>query len=205
MGGSLDPQGPVARAMADLWWLMLGLGIAVFAVFAVLLAVALLRRPSEGAADEPSTGRWLVGGGVAMPLVVIAVVFAATLVAMRAIPTTAPDDALVIDVVGRQFSYEITYPDEGVAVADELHIPVGRPIALRLTSEDVIHSFWVPELGGKMDMLPDGINTLVLQADESGEHVSRCAEFCGLHHAAMVLTVVAEPEEEFTAWLEEQR
>lgn len=80
---------------------------------------------------------------------------------------------------------------------NELHIPVGRPIALRLTSADVIHSFWVPELGGKMDMLPDGVNTLVLQADVAGEHVSRCAEFCGLDHADMRLLVTAEPADDF--------
>jgi cytochrome c oxidase subunit 2 len=202
--GTFDPRGPTARAIADLWWLMLWLGVAVFVLFGVVLAVGLCRKPPSDAA-APSIGRWLVGGGVVLPLVVISVVFAATLVAMRATPSVVPDDALVIDVVGHQFRYEVTYPDDGIRLTNELRLPVGRPVALRLTSADVIHSFWVPELGGKLDMLPDGINTLVLEADEPGEHVSRCAEFCGLEHAHMTMRVVVEPEDDFAAWQAAQR
>jgi cytochrome c oxidase subunit 2 len=206
-GGALDPQGPAARAMADLWWLMLALGVVVFVVFAVLLAVGLVRRPVQP--DQADEGRrirrWVVGGGVVMPTIVVLAVFAATIYAMRVVPTSAPSDALTIDIVGHQFWYEVTYPDEGITTRNELHIPVGRPVALRLTSADVIHSFWVPELGGKLDMLPDGVNTLVLEADEPGEHISRCAEFCGLEHAHMQLRVVAEPEDRFASWVETQR
>lgn len=203
--GSLDPQGPVAAAMADLWWLMLGLGVAVFAVFAVLLAVALVRRPTDESTAGARVDRWILGWGVIGPAVVIIVVFAATVWAMRVMSTTAPPDALVVEVVGNQWFYEISYPELGVTATDELHIPTGRQIAFQLTSADVIHSFWVPELAGKTDMLPDGVNTLVLQADEPGEHVSRCAEFCGLHHTAMQLRVVAEPPEQFEAWVAEQQ
>lgn len=205
--GSLDPQGPVARAMADLWWLMLGLGVAVFIVFAVLLVVGLFRRPPEpGELDpQPRIGRWIVGGGVVMPLIVLIVVFGATVYAMRVVPTSAPPDALVVRIVGHQWWYEVSYPDEGVVTVNELHIPVGRPVALQLTSADVIHSFWVPALGGKMDLLPDRTNTLVLQADEPGEHRALCAEFCGLEHATMQLLVVAEPADEFASWVAAQR
>ena len=148
-GGSLDPQGPVAAAMADLWWLMLALGVAVFVVFVVLLAIGLFRRSSEGGGQSTAeashrTARWFVGWGVLGPLVVIVVVFGATIQAMRVIPDEAPADALVIDVVGHQWWYEVSYPDRGVTTTNELHLPVGRPVALRLTSSDVIHSFWVP-------------------------------------------------------------
>jgi cytochrome c oxidase subunit II len=211
--GSLDPQGPVAEAMADLWWLMLGLGVAVFIVFAVLLGVALVRKPGQtasrpglpgGEATTHRFGRWLVIWGVAGPLVILAFVFGATVYAMRVVPNEAPPDALVIEVVGHQWWYEVRYPDDGITTTNELHLPVGRPIALRLTSADVIHSFWVPSLAGKTDMLPDGVNTLVLQADEPGEHQSLCAEFCGLEHADMRLTVVAEPAEQFESWLADQ-
>lgn len=202
--GSLDPQGPSARAIADLWWLMLWLGIAVFALFVILLAIGLRRRPKEHD-TPPSTGRWLVGGGVLLPLVVIAVVFGATLATMRATPTQVPDDALIIDVVGHQFWYEVRYPEYGIRLENELRMPVGRPVALRLTSADVIHSFWVPELGGKLDMLPDGVNTLILEADEPGTHTSRCAEFCGLEHAHMQLEVLVESEAGFSAWQAAQR
>lgn len=210
-GGSFDPQGPVAEAMADLWWLMLALGVAAFVVFAVLLGIGLFRRPSDGTDDADDadasgrTGRWLVGWGVIGPLVIIAVVFGATIQAMRVMADEAPPDALVVDVVGHRWWYEVTYADHDVTTTNELHIPVGRTVALRLTSADVIHSFWVPELGGKMDMLPDGVNTLVLRADEPGEHISRCAEFCGLEHTTMQLTVVAEPAEQFDAWVADQQ
>lgn len=201
--GSLDPQGPVAEAMAGLWWLMLALGVVVFVVFAVLLAVASFRSASDEAieARQARSGRWILVWGVVAPAVIIVVVFVATVWAMRAVPTEAPSDALVIEVVGHQWWYEVTYPDQQVTTRNELHIPVGRPVALRLTSADVIHSFWVPQLGGKLDMLPDGVNTLVLEADEPGEHVSRCAEFCGLEHTTMQLAVVAESPQEFEAWL----
>lgn len=191
--------------MADLWWLMLALGAAVFAVFAVLLAVGLLRRPADPERAGGRSDRWILGWGVLGPLVILAVVFGATIAAMRGVPGEAPADALVIEIVGHRWWYEVRYPDEGVTTNNELHLPVSRPVALRLTSADVIHSFWVPELGGKMDMLPDGVNTLVLQADEPGEHVSRCAEFCGLEHADMRLAVVAEPAASFDSWIADRQ
>ncbi len=207
--GSLDPQGPAAESIADLWWLMLVLGTAVFLLFAALLVLSLIRRWAPGAdrsaAHRKLVGRWIVGGGVAMPVVVIVVVFVATLQAMRALPTTPTSDALRVDVIGHQFWYEIRYPDEGIVTANELHLPVGRQVALRLTSADVIHSFWVPPLAGKLDMMPARTNTLVLQADEPGEHRSMCAEFCGLQHARMGLIVVAEPADEFDAWVSDQQ
>jgi cytochrome c oxidase subunit 2 len=146
-----------------------------------------------------------VVGGVVVPLVILLIVFGATVRAMRFVPTSAPPEALVIEVVGHQFWWEVRYPEQGVTVRDELHLPVGRRVNLQLTSADVIHSFWVPELAGKLDLLPDRTNTLVLQADQPGRHTSRCAEFCGLEHTRMVLTVVAEPEERFAAWVAERR
>ena len=201
--GSLDPHGPAAETIADLYWLMLGLGVAVFLVFAVALAIGLTRRPREDTAERTQRrlDRWVLGGGVALPVVVLVVVFGATVYAMRALPSEPDDDALVVEVAGFQWRYEVSYPDEGIRVIDELHLPVGRQVALHLTSDDVIHSFWVPELGGKLDMLPDGTNVLVLQADEPGEWNARCAEFCGEKHTSMTLRVVAEAPADFEAWL----
>jgi cytochrome c oxidase subunit 2 len=208
--GVLDPQGPVSQAMADLWWLMLGLGGVVFVTVVVVLALGLFRRrpPAEqetGPERRNAFGRWFVVGGVVAPLVILLVVFGATVRAVQSVPTTAPPEALVIEVVGHQFWWEVRYPDAGVTVTDELHLPVGRPVNLQLSSADVIHSFWVPALAGKLDLLPDHPNTLVLEADQPGVHRSRCAEFCGLEHTKMVLTVVAEPEEQFAAWVAERR
>jgi cytochrome c oxidase subunit II len=209
-GGALDPQGPVSQAVAELWWLMLGLGGAVFIAVVVVLALGLFRRrpaaDQETGRERPNRfGRWFVVGGVVAPMVILLVVFGATVRAMRSLPTTAPPEALVIEVVGHQFWWEVRYPDTGVTVRDELHLPVGRPVSLQLTSADVIHSFWVPALAGKLDLLPDHPNTLVLEADEAGVHRSRCAEFCGLEHTRMVLTVVAEPEDAFASWVAERR
>jgi cytochrome c oxidase subunit II len=208
--GVLDPQGPVSQAMADLWWLMLGLGGVVFVTVVVVLALGLFRRrpPAEqetGPERRSAFGRWFIVGGVVAPLLILLVVFGATVRAMQSVPTTAPPEALVIEVVGHQFWWEVRYPDAGVTVTDELHLPVGRPVNLQLSSADVIHSFWVPALAGKLDLLPDHPNTLVLEADQPGVHRSRCAEFCGLEHTKMVLTVVAEPEEQFAAWVAERR
>jgi cytochrome c oxidase subunit 2 len=207
---TLDPQGPEAASVADLWWLMFGLGVAVFALVAGLLFAGLFRRrpPAEGepGLEGPARSRrWLVGGGVALPLVVIGVVLAATVATMRDVSRAAPQGALVVEVVGHQWWWEVRYPDAGVTTANELHLPVGRPVAVQLTSADVIHSFWVPALAGKLDALPDGTNTLVLRADEPGEHRSECAEFCGLQHANMRLIVTAEPSDAFEAWVAGQQ
>jgi cytochrome c oxidase subunit II len=208
--GSLDPEGPAARTMADLWWLMLALGLAVFVAFAAFLALALFRRrppPGDRPGEERAGAfnRWILGAGVVAPLLIIAVVFGATVGAMRRIPMKAQTGNLEIEVVGHMWWWKVRYPAAGVTTANELHLPVGRPVTVRLTSADVIHSFWVPALGGKLDLLPDGVNTLVLQADEPGEHRNRCAEYCGLQHTKMGMVVVAEPADRFEAWLAEQR
>ena len=108
-----------------------------------------------------------------------------------------PEGSLQIEVIGYQFWWAANYPEQGVTVANELHIPVGEPVELRLTSADVIHSLWVPELHGKLDLLPNGTNTLVLEADEPGIYGGECAEFCGLQHANMGFLVIAQPRDEF--------
>ena len=204
--GALDPQSPDAERIADLWWLMLWIGTAVTVIVLAILVVGLVRRGrgrSEDDVDPHGHGyqRWFVSLGVVVPAAILVVVFVATLVAMRAAADEAPPDALVVEIVGHQWWYEVRYPEQGVTLRNELRIPVGEPVELRLTSADVIHSFWVPELGGKRDLLPDDVNTLVLQADEPGEHVARCAEFCGLHHTTMHMTVVAEPADDFESWI----
>ncbi len=204
--GAFDPQGPIAQDIADLWWLMLALGAAVFVVFAVVLGIGLARGEASNEPEAPGRpNRLVVVFGVGMTSVVLLVVLGATLATMRTVPGRgAPEDALVIEVVGYQYWWEFRYPDHDVVTANEVHLPVGRPVELRLTSADVIHSFWIPELGGKLDLLPNDINTLVLEADEPGEHFSICAEFCGLQHAKMGFVAVVQPAADFVTWLEEQ-
>ncbi|MGH9032115.1 MAG: cytochrome c oxidase subunit II, partial [Acidimicrobiia bacterium] len=203
-----DTDGPVAEEIVGLWWFLLVLGIIVFVAFAVALAVALRRGRAGKEGGEPtsrSLRRWVIGGGAVLPAVVLVVVLVFTVASMRALPADAPTHALRVEVVGHRWWYEIRYPDHGVVTANELHLPVDRPIELALTSDDVIHSFWVPALGGKLDMLPDRTNTLVLQADEIGEHRTSCAEFCGLQHARMRLLTVVETDDDFDAWVDANR
>lgn len=112
---------------------------------------------------------------------------------------------MTVQVSGHQWWWEVRYPQQGFATANEIHIPVGQPIRLELTSADVVHNFWVPELHGKIDMTPGKVNTLWLQADQAGVYRGKCAEYCGTQHAKMELIVVADPPEQFGAWLARQQ
>ena len=207
---SLDPAGPGARDIATLWWVLLAAGTAVFVLVLVLFVVPLLRRRRDEAGDRDdvparTASRWIVWLGIVLPTVVLTGVLFVTVLTMRSVSRAAPEGSVQIDVTGYQFWWAATYPEHGVTVANELHIPVGEPVELRLTSADVIHSFWVPELHGKLDLLPETTNTLVLEADEPGIYGGECAEFCGLQHANMGFLVVAQPRDEFDAWLAAQR
>jgi cytochrome c oxidase subunit 2 len=199
--GMFDPDGSQSGDIVRLWWLMVILGGAVFAVFAYMLLISLRGR-GDARPDGLAARRWVVGGGVVMPSIVLAVVLAFTVYTMRRAPATVPADALHVEVVGHQWWWEIRYPDHHISTANELHLPVSRPVAIRLRSADVIHSLWIPSLAGKMDLLPDYENTLIFEADEPGRHRTQCAEFCGLQHAKMALLVVVEPEADFAAWAE---
>ena len=178
-------------------------------------------REGEGRPASERTGaRWMVIAGIALPTVVLLVVLVATLRTLSAI--VPPENAIAaagdhpprpgeiaIEVVGRQYWWEVRYldavPGRVFETANELRIPVGRPVQLRLRSNDVIHSFWVPGLQGKLDLVPGRVNVLALQADRPGVWRGQCAEFCGVQHAKMAFTVVAEPAERFEAWRERQR
>jgi cytochrome c oxidase subunit 2 len=200
----LDPQGPSAAEIDDLWWLMLVLGAAVFVLVAVLLVAGLRRNRDED--DEPSeqSRSWLVGGGVALPFIGVVVVLVATLAVMQDSPEEISDTAVTVRVTGHQWWWEFEYPDDGVVTATELHIPAGEPVRLEIGSADVIHSFWVPDLAGKRDAMPDHATHLTIEADRPGRYDGRCAEFCGLQHAAMDLVVVAHSPSDYAAWIESQ-
>jgi cytochrome c oxidase subunit II len=209
-GGALDPQGPVSEAMANLFWLMLGLGGAVFVAVVVALGLGLFRRrpvgePQPDRQGRDSFGRWFVVGGVVVPLVILVIVFGATVRAMRFVPTTAPPEALAIEVVGHQFWWEARYPNGNVVTANEIHIPVRTPVVVSVTSDDVIHSFWVPELNRKMDLEPGRTNQVEIYASKVGRYRGQCAEFCGLQHAHMAFWVFADPPAVFARWLDREQ
>lgn len=207
---SLSPQGPAAARIADLGWFLI---VALSIVFVVVTALALIpiaRRREDTAADHVSrgdAGSPFVIGGVVVTIGILAVIFVLTLSSLESLSTTRGH--LTIEVTGHQWWWEVRYPDPDahrvMATANEIHIPIGRRVELKITSSDVIHSFSVPQLAGMRDMIPGRTNTLWLEADAPGEYRGQCTEFCGLQHAKMVLYVVAEPEREFAAWLERQR
>jgi cytochrome c oxidase subunit 2 len=205
---TLEPSGPRAALAADLWWLMFWLSMAIFAVVVAALAYALVRSVRQGGeAGRASVddNLLIVGGGIVLPLIVLPILWVATLRGMRADAAPPAPPVLTVEVVARQWSYEVRYPDHGITLANELRMPAGQPVTLRVTSTDVIHSFWVPRLMGKVDMLPGKVNETWLLAAEPGTYLVECAEFCGLWHAKMHMSIVAEPPAEFAAWLAQPR
>lgn len=174
---------------------------AVFVLVMVLLAYAMLRDPAR---RPRLRAAWFVfGGGLAFPAVVLtALLVYGTGVSERV--TAASAQPLHVEVTARQWSWEVHYPAAGGAaaftVADELHVPVGVPVEVALRSADVIHSLWIPSLAGKVDLVPGRVNVLRFEAADAGVYGGQCAEFCGLLHAQMKLTVVAVPADAFAAW-----
>lgn len=219
---ALAPRGTGAREIAVLWWVMFGLGVAVFVLVAVVLARSVGHRPGRpgrrrragtpggeetGEADhiedpaERAGQRWMLLGGVVLPVVVILPISLLTLVIGDRLWSQGGDDALEVELIGHQFWWEVRYPDTGAVTANEIHIPAGEPVRISMTSEDVIHSFWVPSLHGKVDLIPGEETHLVIDADQPGRYEGLCAEFCGIQHTHMKLLVIAHPAEEFEAWL----
>lgn len=203
-GGALDPSGPGARRIADIWWVMFWVGLIPLAIVLVILTlIAAGRQPGGLFTDR----RIIVYGGVVLSSLLLVPVVAVTMLVERDLRDAA-DGGMTIEVVGHQYWWDVYYPDpngEGtVRDANEIHIPVGEPVLLRVTSNDVIHSLWVPEIHGKIDLIPGHTNELTIQADEPGVYRGRCAEFCSIGHALMRLIVVATPPDEFDQWLLEQ-
>jgi cytochrome c oxidase subunit II len=211
MPSSLNPHGPAAAHLAELWWVMLAFGTAIFVLVIALLFAALLRgrRGTSATAPDSSNGdtgrQWPIFGGIVLPLVVIGIVFGYSMYTLAAVENPQGKPALKIEVVGRRWWWEVKYPDQGITAANEIHIPVGVPVQIQLQSADVIHSFWVPELHGKMDLIPTRINKIVIQADSAGVYRGECAEFCGLQHAHMGLMVVAQNKADYDSWVSAQQ
>lgn len=216
---SLDPAGSGAGEIERLWWVLLGATLVPFVVVLGLLAIALLRR---GRDDDSSpflgrlTDRQLIaGGGLALPVLVLVPIVVMSLAVGRTLDAEAQPDraSFEIEVHGRQFWWDLRYPAAGsrdprgtgsFRTANEIHVPVGQTVTLRLLSDDVIHSFWIPRLHGKMDLIPGRVNRLAIRADEPGEFRGQCAELCGLGHAFMRLVVIAQPPDEFREWWERE-
>jgi cytochrome c oxidase subunit II len=196
---ALHPAGPAAREIAVLWWYLFGILTAVFVGTMVLLALAIVLPRRERAAAPGGDTRFVVVAGIAAPSVILV---ALLLLSLRStVGLRLPETALTIHITGHQWWWEVEYPQHGIVTANEFYIPAGEPVTLKLTAADVIHSLWVPNLTGKMDLLPRRTNTFWIQADYPGSWRGQCAEYCGLQHARMALRVVALDPEDFDAWI----
>jgi cytochrome c oxidase subunit 2 len=185
---------------------MFGLATLVFLLVLFTLLYALYRRRGADGVAEPTpvhSTRWIVAGGVALPVVVLIFLFILTLRTMAAFAATQP--GLTVEVIGHEWWWEVRYPDQRITTANEIHIPAGQPVLFKVTSADVNHSLWVPQLHGKIDLIAGQINSIMIQADRPGTYRGQCAEYCGMEHALMAFLVIADSPAQWTAWVDQQR
>jgi cytochrome c oxidase subunit 2 len=196
---TLDPAGPAAGSIATLWWVLLAVAAALFALVLVLFAL-VIRRPGWGSGVPPA--RWIVLGGLVLPAAVLPPLVAYALFAgerLLPLPGTAPAR---IEAEGRQWVWTFRYPDYGkVETNNVLHLPAGVPVDIVVTSPDVIHAFWVPRLAGQIDAVPGHVNRVRIQAYRPGRYEGLCAQFCGLGHPEMRFVVIVHRAAEFSAAL----
>lgn len=205
----LESAGPEAAEVIMLWWVLFGVAAVVLLIVTGFLLVGCFRNVPQGESAESGNtlGRTLIIGAMAT-VVLLLILLVATYEQSQPF-AEEPDDALTIQVRGKLWWWAVDYLDEDgeklFETANEIHVPVGVPVRLRLVSNNVIHSFWVPKLGGKMDMVPGRTNHLWLQADQPGSYRGQCAEFCGIQHAKMGFFVVATSADDFADWMAAQQ
>lgn len=204
---ALDPQGPAARSIANISWVMFIGAAAILLLVMVLALLAVFRRHDD--ARSGGDLRFIVGGGVVFPVVTLTLLLVYGVYQMGDLRAEPPADPVRIEVVGNRWWWDVHYLDENggrlVSTANEIRIPAGTPVSVFLRTEDVIHSFWVPNLAGKIDLIPGRRNHVRLQADAPGVFRGQCAEFCGAQHARMAFHVIAESPADFENWLTAQR
>jgi cytochrome c oxidase subunit II len=218
---ALDPAGVQASRISTLWWWFCGISTAVYLLTLLFMLLPLSRRRPAGShikTDAPilappaESHRRLtltVSGAVALTALILFALTISDFWTQRALGALRSDpDALSIKITGQQWWWKVEYldpiPSNIVTTANEIHIPVGRTVQLRLQSSDVIHSFWVPNLHGKRDLVTGSPVIITLRANRAGTFQGQCAEFCGLQHAKMKLAVVAEPSDQFDSWIKAQ-
>jgi cytochrome c oxidase subunit II len=211
---SINPAGPQAQKLSSLWWFMFYVCAAVFVAVMIALLVAIAKRTRADQPGEPIVHpepgperkrRNIVIAAVALPVTTMFVLLVVSFsVGHSMTAELANKNAFTIEVTAHQWWWEVRYPDPAASniftTANEIHIPVGVPVTVNLRATDVIHSFWVPNLMGKKDLIPGKSNAIWLQADQPGIYRGQCAEYCGLQHAHMAFWVIAESQAEFNAW-----
>lgn len=203
--GPLTPASPQARLQSDLFWVTLGVALVVFFAVEGLLIYTSLRFRRRGGGELPEPNQvhgntrleimWTI-----LPALILISLFIVSVRSMSELGAL-PSGARTIQVTGMQFAWEFNYPESNVKSLNDLRVPVGQPVVLEITSRDVIHSFWVPDLGGKMDANPGLTTRLSFTAEKAGLYRGVCAELCGQGHANMLFNVTAMEPTEFEAWL----
>ncbi len=203
----LNPASPQGEEIAGLFWLVVGFSIFVMIIVTAFMIAGIVGgmrdRDVHSDKEPPQThgNLKLEVAWTVIPLIILAVLLVPTLASIYNLDAiSAPDDAIEVNVVGQQFWWEMVYLDEEVVTANELVVPVGRAVKVNLASEDVMHSFWIPQMAGKVDLIPGNKRTLYFTAEKEGVYYGQCAELCGDSHANMRLRVVAMPQEEYNAW-----
>jgi len=202
---ALAPRSDSALLLDDLfkgifWW---AVGVFVIVEGALIFAVLKFREKPGGPAPRPLHGHTMLEiGWTLAPAVVLIFIAIPTIRAIWIVDRPPPGEAMVVEAVGHQWWWEFRYPEYGLVTANEMHVPVDRTVEVRLTSADVIHSFWFPRMGGKRDVVPGHENSLWFTPDSTGTFLGQCAEFCGLSHALMKMELVVEEQLDFDAWVE---
>lgn len=212
---TFNTQGPAASRIAHLSWAMTILFLLASLIMWILVVLAAKRRGTleeHAPIDENGGQGWILIGGLLIPLVVLCGIFVAGLELMASFPIHDPMNQRAIKpdmlIIGHQWWWEIHYldgpPDQQFVAANEIHIPSGQPVMIELESQDVIHSFWVPTLHGKVDLIPGHPNFIRIEASHPGNYAGQCAVYCGEQHAHMRLLVVAQSPSDYHAWEEQQ-
>ncbi len=204
----LDPQGPIALKESNLFWGILIIATAVFVIVISVLIYSIVRYRARPDSPEPTQTHgntkieiaWTIA-----PSVVLVLVLIATITTMFSVQQPASPKTITINAVGHQWWWEFQYPDQHFVTADEMWMPTNTVVHINLISNNVIHSFWVPELHGKMDLIPSRINYVNIQADQAGTYRGECAEFCGTQHAHMDFLVHAVSNSQYQAWVTQQQ
>ncbi|MFJ8579866.1 cytochrome c oxidase subunit II [Micromonospora sp. NPDC093277] len=198
---ALNPGGAGASRVAGLWWLLFWISMAVFVEVMALLAWALVFRRGNVRVRHGQPLRFVTIAGAAIPFVILVAVYGAGLHDLAALGAAPDRDAPTVEVTGHTWWWEVRYAGASGVTANEIHIPVGERVRVRLRTDDVLHSFWVPQLMPKTDLIAGETRETWLQAERAGSYRGQCAEYCGTQHAHMAFLVVAQPRAEFDAWL----
>jgi cytochrome c oxidase subunit 2 len=205
---TLKPEGQIGREINQLWWPVFWIATAVFFIVEGALLFLLFKyreKRGQQAPEQVHGNTRLEVAWTIAPTLILTFVAVFTVAGIFRVAAKPTGDFLTVKVTAHQWWWEYEYPDEKVITANELHIPTGKTVYLELHSADVIHSFWVPKLAGKQDVVPGRNNSLKIEADEPGTYPGQCVEFCGLSHANMRLLVIAHDPADFDDWVTEQK